>query len=820
MPRHRKRVGFLLFFILTLIGAVAEQSYAQVYLPGVKFGINDDYFHGFYGYEDTAAMQAAADGYFGILRMPIYWFQLQPVSPAAAGSLAASMDAGAWAALEAKLQAARDRGITIYAFLIMPPQWATHVPAETSTCGTGPTAHLCNNGDVPMYCLTYPAATECQANNPPAESDVRTFVSYAVNRLKGKIKYWGFTNEPSSKPFWTGDGPDSPARTTPTLVTNMLRPGYEEAKKADPSVTVVGPDEIATANWCYLLQNANPYFDIISFHAYQDWNHETMEQRLDDMKPCIDAYGHGKRVWLTEYGDASSLVNDTAASNRVASMNESIRARSWINRALLYRLRGTDNPDFGVMVTEPPGAGPVPKLQYYYQRNYAAAYYSPRVAIDTSLQSSYIADATGGPNYDDYIVISNDHPTSAATVRLTFIFPDGSGRTRDFGMAAHSRTTIRLPDEIGIGNWGPVSVAVQSLTAGVPVYAEHSTYWGTTPLGQGYAGGRSSEGVTASPTWYFAEGNVANGGPIPFYEYLTVFNPNPQAVDVTFNFLLLSGTPVTRTIRINEGPGRAQIKVNDLISLGVTTHSTTISATYVSNGAPAPIAAERSMYWGTDLRDGHGTPGVPQPMTTWYFAEGSQGGPYTTYVAVSNPTASWADVWVTFYNEGGGQTASEQWIAPYTRASYQAPGGFGGYGFTVSGVNGVPVVAERVMYWDADGETWAGGSAGVGSPSLATHWIATEGSMNSFFHTYVLIGNPNGSYANATVTFLRPDGTSLPVAITIPPHTRYTVDTYLYMVGDFATDVTSNVPVVVERSMYWAGTDFYGGHNTMARIIP
>jgi putative transposase len=278
------------------------------------------------------------------------------------------------------------------------------------------------------------------------------------------------------------------------------------------------------------------------------------------------------------------------------------------------------------------------------------------------------------------------------------------------------------------------------------------------------------------------------------------------------------GSHVTKTVRIYEGPGRVQIKVNDLIALGVTEHSTTISAVYVSNGAPAPVAAERTMYWGADLRDGHSTPGVAAPLTNWYFGEGARGGLYTSYIPISNPTGSPADVWVTFYNESGVQSASEQWIPAFSRATFQAPGGFGGFGFTVTSANSVPVVAERVMYWDADGVTWAGGTGGVGSPSLATHWVATEGSMNGFFHTYVLIGNANGTTASVRVAFRRPDGTFLPINISIPPHTRYTVDTILYMTGDFATDVISSVPVVVERSMYWAGSDFYGGSNTLARI--
>jgi hypothetical protein len=138
----------------------------------------------------------------------------------------------------------------------------------------------------------------------------------------------------------------------------------------------------------------------------------------------------------------------------------------------------------------------------------------------------------------------------------------------------------------------------------------------------------------------------------------------------------------------------------------------------------------------------------------------------------------------------------------------------------VHSVNGVGVVAERAMNWSTGSTVWAGCSAGVGSPTQATHWLAPEGSMNGFFHTYILIANNSYAPAHLTVRFLKTDGTIAATTVTAPAIARGTIDTSGLVDGDFSTDVQSDVPIVVERSMYWVGNDFRGGHITMARIIP
>jgi hypothetical protein len=73
----------------------------------------------------------------------------------------------------------------------------------------------------------------------------------------------------------------------------------------------------------------------------------------------------------------------------------------------------------------------------------------------------------------------------------------------------------------------------------------------------------------------------------------------------------------------------------------------------------------------------------------------------------------------------------------------------------------------------------------------------------------VLIGNSNATAATATVTFLRDDGTVVTKTVPVGANQRVTlnVEDQDALLADTAvsTTVTADVPVIVERAMYWQG---------------
>ena len=119
------------------------------------------------------------------------------------------------------------------------------------------------------------------------------------------------------------------------------------------------------------------------------------------------------------------------------------------------------------------------------------------------------------------------------------------------------------------------------------------------------------------------------------------------------------------------------------------------------------------------------------------------------------------------------------------------------------------------------GELWTAGIDGTGVTALGTSWFLAEGATGTFFDTFVQIANPSPTLARIHVTFQLPSGAP-PVErdYDIPALQRLTIPVEQVDPALAATSVsiaiTSTVPVVAERSMWWPGSDWYEGHATLA----
>jgi hypothetical protein len=118
-----------------------------------------------------------------------------------------------------------------------------------------------------------------------------------------------------------------------------------------------------------------------------------------------------------------------------------------------------------------------------------------------------------------------------------------------------------------------------------------------------------------------------------------------------------------------------------------------------------------------------------------------------------------------------------------------------------------PIIAERAMYLPGR-RLFEGGHESAGVNAASKSWFLAEGATGSFFECFILMSNPNTTPANVTLTYLLPDGTTIPQNVVVPANSRKTinvehdVDTRLAAV-DVSTTVTSDVGIVVERAMYW-----------------
>ena len=141
------------------------------------------------------------------------------------------------------------------------------------------------------------------------------------------------------------------------------------------------------------------------------------------------------------------------------------------------------------------------------------------------------------------------------------------------------------------------------------------------------------------------------------------------------------------------------------------------------------------------------------------------------------------------------------------------------------------VIAERSQYWSLGAPQWieAHNSFGVTLPALK--WGLAEGRVGGpeAYQTYILLANTSMTDAEVTLTFL-PEGTSPappPQTVIVAAQSRVNVRVEpLGAAGDpattFGTLIQSNVPIAVERSMYWNanGQIWSAGTNATATLVP
>jgi Fibronectin type III domain len=211
-------------------------------------------------------------------------------------------------------------------------------------------------------------------------------------------------------------------------------------------------------------------------------------------------------------------------------------------------------------------------------------------------------------------------------------------------------------------------------------------------------------------------------------------------------------------------------------------------------------------------------PAQPGAVQT-YFAEGASG--FFSYrVALMNTTAAPATVVVTYLREGGSpvyrsyslpsgsrSTALGSDVAQLANTSFAA---------VVSAVPGV--IAERTMRWRLNGADGATGAKALSTP--ATQWFLAEGNAG-YFQTYVLLANPGSTATNATVDFLLDGGGVVRRVYTVNANQRFTIWTNQIPelnTRSFATTVRSDLPILVERAMYFSGAHgvYEGGHGSAA----
>ncbi len=197
------------------------------------------------------------------------------------------------------------------------------------------------------------ARSDSAQNGPPDDpQDFSNFVYALVDRYKsgspyGHIDAVEIWNEPNLSREWGDKKPDA------AQYVQLLKAGYEGAKRADPSVTVITAGLTPTGTWnneatpddLFLQQmydaGAKAYFDVLGAHgagfkAPPEMSPEAVAanpsygghrffcfRRVEDLRAVMVKNGDSnKQVWLLEFGWTSDEVHPAYAWHKVTEQQK------------------------------------------------------------------------------------------------------------------------------------------------------------------------------------------------------------------------------------------------------------------------------------------------------------------------------------------------------------------------------------------------------------------------------------------------------------------------------------------------------------------
>lgn len=398
-------------------------------------------------------------------------------------------------------------------------------------------------------------------------------------------------------------------------------------------------------------------------------------------------------------------------------------------------------------------------------------------------------------SFDTYVLLANPG-AAAARGRVTYMLRDGRQIAQEVSLDANSRKTVRIDDTLVNEE---VSTRVDALEG--TLVAERSMYF--RYLGK-YPGGHVSAGtVEPSKSWFLAEGCTAYG----FDTYVLVQNPNQAAAQVSLSFLMAGGK--TQELVFQVPPlSRYTVPVDSIKGMENSEFSTEVRAS-------CEVVVERSMYFDySGIKEGSSAGGVTSLSDDWFFAEGYTAGGFDTYILLANPTDAVAHATLSLESDSGQRGDVYLELAPRSRKTVAVDRikGWEQKAFSARVRADALIAVERAMYFDYNGIK--GGHDSFGSPVISDRWFLAEGYTAGAFDTYVLVFNPNRLASDVSVRFLLRDGRFVDKKYRVAGESRYTIalDKVKGLEAEeVSVSIESTLPVVVERSMYFAYLGKTGG---------
>ena len=399
----------------------------------------------------------------------------------------------------------------------------------------------------------------------------------------------------------------------------------------------------------------------------------------------------------------------------------------------------------------------------------------------------FLPEGSTAWGFETYILVQNPNKVDTQVV-MELLKEDGESQTTSYQLKAESRFTVCLNDI------APNSDLSTRVTADQPVICERAMYW------KDRMGGHDSIGTTrTAKEWHLAEGTTAWG----FETWYLIANPTGDDATVEITCLASDGSETSAIYNV-PALTRKTVNAKDIVP------NADISATIK---ADTEIAVERAMYW-RERDGGHDTIGVTQEATTWYMAEGTTIEGFETWVLIENPGDTNANITATFMPSIGSAVENTVVVGPHSRHTIKVNDVIPNRDVSTEIRSDQPIICERAMYWNDR----IGGHDTIGTPTPSDEWFMAEGCTAYGFEEWLLLQNPDSvRIATVTVTLLRGGMGTQEVSYLVAPMTRYSVSINTLMAdepGDVSLEVTSDIPIIAERSMYW--DERIGGHNSVS----
>lgn len=178
---------------------------------------------------------------------------------------------------------------------------------------------------------------------------------------------------------------------------------------------------------------------------------------------------------------------------------------------------------------------------------------------------------------------------------------------------------------------------------------------------------------------------------------------------------------------------------------------------------------------------------------------------FDEWILIHNPNESPAQVDLSVERSGASPAVFRYVLPPSSRTTIKINDLVPPGEVAVALSSDLPVAAERAMYFSYRG--WSDGHSSGGIPVPARRWYLAEGYETDDFDTYIEVFNPGDEGGTVRLTLMRADGHVRAIDVSVGPHWRYTLGVGSvegFQNAEFSTLVEASVPVVVERSMYFA----------------